>query len=218
MCCAVIHLPPFPLKLSFFFLYFNTCISVHFITILYSGVFLFCFFTVGENMYFLMWEPGCVHFVMKKEKKVLDIFDYIVNSVISKQCCAHFGSIMVCVSGCPLGVWHSMNQWRECWQHENRWRECWQSLNRRREFIQTHERFKRMLFFLGQNTTCKFSSYLSSYKTTLKQQLDGEKQWKMKWQTQPLICFVLSYVVFASSEEWSVDIVWWRECWHSMNR
>ena len=55
--------------------------------------------------------------------------------------------------------------------------------------------------FLGQNTTCKFSSYLSSYKTTLKQQLDGEKQWKMRWQTQPLICFVLSYVVFASSEE-----------------
>lgn len=72
--------------------------------------FLGVFFTAGENMYFLMWEPGGVHFVMKKEKEVPDIFDYIVNSVISKQCSAHFGSIMVCVSGCLLGVWHNMNQ------------------------------------------------------------------------------------------------------------
>ena len=33
----------------------------------------------------------------------------------------------------------------------------------------------------------------------LKQQLNSEKQWKMRWKANPLICFCLSYVVFLSN-------------------
>ena len=32
------------------------------------------------------------------------------------------------------------------------------------------------------------------YKTTLKQQLNGEKQWKMRWRAKPLSCFSMSCV------------------------
>ena len=39
---------------------------------------------------------------------------------------------------------------------------------------------------------------MSSYKT-LKQQLNSEKQWKMRWRAKTHICFWLSYVVFMSS-------------------
>ena len=48
-----------------------------------------------------------------------------------------------------------------------------------RDSIQTHTRLKER-YLLGQNTTSKFSgqSSLSSYKTTLKQQLNGEKRRK----------------------------------------
>ena len=31
---------------------------------------------------------------------------------------------------------------------------------------------------------------LSSYKTTVKQQLKGEKRWKMRWGAKSLVCFV----------------------------
>jgi len=63
-------------------------------------------------------------------------------------------------------------------------------------YMQTPKRFKRTLYLLGQNTTCDFSgqSPLTSYKTTLKQQLNGEKRWKMRWmycsfQRDPMLFF-----------------------------
>ena len=66
-------------------------------------------------------------------------------------------------------------------------------------WFQTPKRFSRMLFFfffffLGQNTTCNFFwlSPLSTYKTTFKQQLNGEKWWKIRWRAKPFICFWLS--------------------------
>ena len=55
---------------------------------------------------------------------------------------------------------------------------------------------------LGQNTTWEFLGWppLSSYKTTLKQQLNSEKRWKMSWRVNPLIFFGVSYV--QCSEDW----------------
>ena len=57
-----------------------------------------------------------------------------------------------------------------------------------------------------KHTICKFSqlSLLSSYKTTLKQQLNGEKWWKVRWKAKSLVCFWFSYVVFLSSA--------WKNC------
>ena len=53
-------------------------------------------------------------------------------------------------------------------------------------------------YLVGQNTTCKFWGWspLSGYKTTLKQQLNGEKQWKMRWRAKPLICSFEHFMCF----------------------
>ena len=61
----------------------------------------------------------------------------------------------------------------------------WQKIKNKNIFkiqIQTHKRFKRTLFIKTKTQSADFQgkSPLSSYKTTLKQQLNGEKQWK-KW-------------------------------------
>ena len=63
--------------------------------------------------------------------------------------------------------------------------------------IQTHERLKRTLFVRTKHSLQIFG-VISSYKTTLKQQLKCEKRWKMRWKAKPLIGFWLSYVVFLS--------------------
>ena len=71
---------------------------------------------------------------------------------------------------------------------------------------------------LGWNTTCTFfgKSPLSSYKTTLKQKLNGEKWWTLRWGAKRRICFGLSYVVFLSSACRYVgmldllDFAWWQ--------
>ena len=63
--------------------------------------------------------------------------------------------------------------------------------------IQTHERFKRTLLIRTKHSL-QILGVISSYKTTLQQQLNGEKRWKMRWKDKPLIGFWLSYVVFLS--------------------
>jgi len=44
------------------------------------------------------------------------------------------------------------------------------------------KRFKQTLIYFNKDTVCKFSgkSPLSSHKTTLKQQINGQKQWGKK--------------------------------------
>ena len=61
--------------------------------------------------------------------------------------------------------------------------------------VSQHIKGLKQRYLLGQNTTCaNYAGNLlsSSYKTTLKQQLNGEKQLKMN---KPLLCFGLSYVL-----------------------
>ena len=53
-------------------------------------------------------------------------------------------------------------------------------------------------YLLGQDKTSKSSgkSPLSSYKTALKQQLNGQKWWKMKWKVKPLLFFGVELCCF----------------------
>ena len=56
--------------------------------------------------------------------------------------------------------------------------------------VQTHKRFKRTLFIRTKYNMRIFGVIpLSSYKTTLQQQLNGEKRLEMRWRAKPLICF-----------------------------
>ena len=63
-----------------------------------------------------------------------------------------------------------------------------------------HIKGSKERYLLGQDKTSKFLGYspLSSCKTTLKQQLNGQKR-KMKWEAKSVICFRSSYAVFLSS-------------------
>ena len=66
-----------------------------------------------------------------------------------------------------------------------------------------HTEGSKERYLLGQNTTREFSgqSPLSSYKTTLKQQLNGGKRLKMRWRAKPPICFCLSCFCIQCLEE-----------------
>ena len=74
-----------------------------------------------------------------------------------------------------------------------------------------HVKGLKARYLLGQNTTCEFSGYspLSSYKTTLKQQLNGEKRWKMRWRAKRLICFGVELCCFPVQEK----LLWTLSCY-----
>ena len=81
--------------------------------------------------------------------------------------------------------------------------------------IQTHKRFKTVTLFIRTKHSMRFFLFapppplsppppppLSSYKTTLKQQLNGEKRWKMRWRAiffSPFCCCCFGW---AKSSAW----------------
>ena len=80
---------------------------------------------------------------------------------------------------------HLGHQWHK-WQGQWGWR--WNTYNRD-DTRSKQVKGSKERYLLGQNTTCRFSTWspLSSYKTTLKQQLNGEIRLKMRWRANPLI-------------------------------
>ena len=57
------------------------------------------------------------------------------------------------------------------------------------------------MLFIGTKHNVQIWGVIPSNQATetFKQQLNGEKQWKMRRKAKPLTCFGLNYVVFVSS-------------------